>query len=389
MIAGDVSGDLHTARLAHKLLERHPAWTLHALGGPHLRRAIAESPGSNFLGDTSGCSAIGIMSASRIYLRCRMLGQRVLEFVQTHPVDAVVLCDWGGFNGRILPHFHRLGIPVLYYFPPRSWARTGTAGLGIARFVTRVATPFPWSASRLLAADCKAEWVGHPSLEDVHPKEERRALRAEFGVDENQSLIALFPGSRRSEIRILAPRLARTAELLRAHRSMRFIAVVPKQMRLEARSYLPEWIPILTDRAGDLLLASDVAIVKTGTATLEAVLAGAPQIAIYDGSAVQRVEWFLLWTWKRIKYIAMPNVILQRMAVPELLGLDCRPEKIERAVVSLLDDETVRSRMLSDYSEISRALGSELPVPATERTAQILEEMLREVKRGIPAHADN
>ena len=214
-------------------------------------------------------------------------------------------------------------------------------------------------------------------------------MRAEFGVDENQSLIALFPGSRRSEIRILAPRLARTAELLRAHRSMRFIAVVPKQMRLEARSYLPEWIPILTDRAGDLLLASDVAIVKTGTATLEAVLAGAPQIAIYDGSAVQRVEWFLLWTWKRIKYIAMPNVILQRMAVPELLGLDCRPEKIERAVVSLLDDETVRSRMLSDYSEISRALGSELPVPATERTAQILEEMLREVKRGIPAHADN
>jgi lipid-A-disaccharide synthase len=317
-----------------------------------------------------------------------MLGKRVLEFVQTHRVDAVVLCDWGGFNGRLLPHLHRLGIPVLYYFPPRSWERTGSGGLGIARFVSRVATPFPWSAKRLLAAGCKAEWVGHPSLEDVRSKEERRALRTEFGVEEKQLLIALFPGSRRSELRILAPRLAKCAELLRARRSLRFIAVVPQQMMLEARSHLPEWIPIVTNRASDLLAASDLAIVKTGTATLEAALAGTPQIAIYDGSTVQRVEWFLLWAWKRIPYIAMPNVILQRMAVPEVLGRDCRPGKLKLAVESLLDDEAARRRMLDAYAEVSQALGSELPLPATERTVQILEEMLGEATRGTPARAD-
>ena len=376
MIAGEVSGDLHTAMLARKLMERHPEWELHALGGPHLRKAVAESPGSCFLGDTSDCSAIGILSSARVYFRCRELGRRVLDFVQAHPVDAVILCDWGGFNGRLLPQLHRIGIPVLYYFPPRSWQRTGFAGLDIARFVTRVATPFQWSANRLRTAGCSAEWVGHPLIENVQPAETREALRAEFRVEGNQPLIGLLPGSRRSEIRILAPRLAEAARRLNTKRSLRFAAVVPNAMRQEAESCLPEWIPVFTERAGDLLRACDVAIVKTGTATLEAVLAGAPQLAVYDVSPAQRLEWCLLWAWKRIPYIAMPNIILQRAAVPELLGLNCRPDKIENWVTKLLDDEDVRGQMFSDYSEIRRALGSELPISATERTAELLEEML-------------
>src|SRR3569623_410917 len=84
MIAGEVSGDLHTALLARKLVERHPEWTLHARGGPNLRKAVADSPGSHFLGDTSNCSAIGILSASRIYFQCRKLGRQVLDFVRNH-----------------------------------------------------------------------------------------------------------------------------------------------------------------------------------------------------------------------------------------------------------------------------------------------------------------
>lgn len=387
LIAGDVSGDVHCARLAQTLLERHPDWSLHALGGSHLKQAISQSPGSHFLADTSGCSAIGMVSASTIYFRCRSLGQRVLDFVQTQPVDAVVLCDWGGFNGRLLPHLRALGIPVLYYFPPRSWQKTGGAGLAIAEFVTRVATPFRWSAARLQAAGCQAEWVGHPALENLCPKTKRRAVRAEFGIEKNEPVVALLPGSRRSEIRILAPTLAKAAALLRAERPMHFVAVVPRSMKHEARAFLPDWIPIITDRAGDALLACDAAMVKTGTATLEAVLADAPQVAVYDASLARGLEWYLLWAWKRIPFIAMPNIILQRMAVPELLGWNCRPRKIARAVLSLLDDENIRDRMLGDYRSIRRALGSELPVPATERTAEIVEEMLVQTKRLIPTPA--
>jgi lipid-A-disaccharide synthase len=134
----------------------------------------------------------------------------------------------------------------------------------------------------------------------------------------------------------------------------------------------------VSDCANELLLASDAAIVKTGTGTLEAVLAGTPQVAVYDVSVPGRIEWCLLWAWRRIPYIAMPNIILQREAVPELIGLNCQPEKIAQALVRVLKDETARDNMLRDYALIRQALGSELLMPPTERTAQIVEEMLSE-----------
>jgi lipid-A-disaccharide synthase len=380
LIAGEVSGDLHTALVARKLLERNPDWTLHALGGPNLRKAVADSPGSHFLGDTSNLSAIGIFSASLVYLRCRKLFYSALDFIRKNDVDAVVLCDWGGFNGRLLPHLHALGVRVLYYFTPRSWQRTGSAGLDIARYVTRVATPFRWSAERLTEVGCSAEWVGHPLVHATQQTDTRRALRAEFGIDGEQPLVALLPGSRSTEIRVLAPRLAEVAKRLNATRNLRFIAVVPETMQELTRSYLPEWVTILSDRARDVLHACDAAIVKMGTATLEAALVGAPQVAVYDLSIVQRIEWCLLWAWKRIPFIAMPNIILQREAVPELLGLKCTPQRIEQAITAVLEDEKVRLRMFHDYREICRALGSELPASATERTAEMIEEMVMEAE---------
>jgi lipid-A-disaccharide synthase len=376
LIAGEVSGDLHTAMLGRRLLERNPHWTLHALGGPHLRQVVAESNDARFLGDTSDCSAIGILSAAKIYFRCRRLGLRVLDFVRTHRIDAVVLCDWGGFNGRLLPHLHRLGIPVLYYFPPRSWQKTGSAGLDIARYVTGVATPFQWSALRLKAAGCTAEWVGHPLMERLSCVETRRTLRTEFGIQENERLVALLPGSRRTELRTLAPRLAESAQRLKAKQSLRFIAVVPKAMEREARALFPTWIPVLSDRASDVLAACDAAIVKMGTATVEAALADAPQVAVYDVSLAQRLEWYLLWAWKRIGHVAMPNIILQRGCVPELLGPECRPDRLEETLLSLLNNAETRNRMLAGYAEVRRALGSELPSSATERTAELVEEIV-------------
>ncbi len=101
--------------------------------------------------------------------------------VKTRP-DAVVLCDWGAFNGRLLPFLKEQNIKTLYYFPPRSWQQSGDGGLGIAPLVSRVATPFEWSAQRLKKAGCNAEWVGHPLLEIVKPSKPIPELRRDFGV---------------------------------------------------------------------------------------------------------------------------------------------------------------------------------------------------------------
>ena len=380
--AGDVSGDVHSAALTRMLLERDPRRRIHALGGPRLREVVARSAGGEFLGDTSNCSAIGITSAVKIYFRCRRLRARLLRFVDSHRVDVVVLCDWGAFNGRILPELHGRGLSCLYYFPPRSWQRTGREGLGITPYVRRVATPFKWSAERLRGTGCRAEWVGHAAIERVRDDNDRPALRQRFGVGINEQLVALLPGSRRSELRILGPRLARVAAILRADRPLRFIAVLPREMAAEGRAHLPATIEIVTDCASELLQAADAAVVKTGTASLEAAIAGTPHVAVYDVSLSGRIEWFLLWAWKRIPFLAMPNIILEREAVPELVGVNCQPEKIAAELSRLLQDEGARARMLADYVLIREALGSQLPVRPTERTAQIVEEMLNEANRG-------
>ena len=380
LIAGDVSGDVHTAALARTLLARDPNLTLHALGGRRLREIVEQSGDGQFLADTTNCSAIGITSAIKLVFRCCKFADQLWGFVRAHPVDLAILCDWGAFNGRALRGLQALGIPTLYYFPPRSWQRDGTRGLAIVPYVTRVATPFQWSAERLQLAGADAEWVGHPSLENVRTTDERREIRKRFGLTPSDTVVALLPGSRRAEIRVLAPRMAAAAKIVRAQKAVQFIAVVPEELAEEAHSHLPSSVRIVSDCANELLLAADAAIVKTGTGTLEAALAGTPQVAVYDVSKIGRLEWCLLWAWRRIPFIAMPNIILQREAVPELIGLKCQPKKIADALLRLLNDKAAREKMLWDYALIRQALGSELSMAPTERTAQIVEEMLNNVR---------
>jgi lipid-A-disaccharide synthase len=181
LLAGDVSGDVHSAALAQMLLARDPTRVLHAIGGVRLRAAVAESPGGTLIADSTNCSAMGILSAAQIYIRCWLMRERLRKFLRHNRIDLAIPCDWGAFNGSTLPDLRAAGIPVLYYFPPASWKRSGR-GLGIVPYVQRVATPFRWSAERLRAAGCDAEWVGHAVLERVRPRSEREHVRREFGI---------------------------------------------------------------------------------------------------------------------------------------------------------------------------------------------------------------
>lgn len=381
-MAGDVSGDFNTARLARVLRERHPGWTLHAVGGPYLGGEAAKSPGGRWIEDSSSLSAIGIGSALKVIPRSVAMGLRVRQFVRGHSIDAVVMCDWGAFNCRQLEFMKKAGVPVLYYFPPGSWSRSGQGGLGIVPLVDRVATPFEWSAQRLIEAGCKAEWVGHPMLEMKYSPEQRARIRAEFGVAADEKLVALLPGSRLPEIDRLGPRLAAAAGILRAREGMRFIVATPGHRLDAVKRHFPDWIKVIPDRAADVLCACDAAAVKSGTGTLEAAVIGAPEVVFYDVGWLVRIEWLFLRTLKKIPFVAMPNIILQRQTVEELLGLDCTPEKIARALAGLLDDESARAKMAEDYREIRERLGAALPKSATLRTAEILEEMLS--KEGTP-----
>ena len=335
-------------------------------------------PDVEIVGDTSGLGVIGFATTMLILPRVLLLRRVVESWIKANRPDAVVLCDWGAFNGRLLPFLKAQKIKTLYYFPPRSWQKTGNAGLGIVPFVDRVATPFEWSAQRLKNAGCDAEWVGHPLLEIVNSSRSKDELRRDFGAGPGETLIALLPGSRALELRCIAPHLARSARLLRQRnpaKTFRFAVALPPGGAARARQYFDDSFLLVEGRAGEVLRACDAAIVKSGTATLEAAVAGAPMVAVYDVPLALGLQWKLTQSARRIPFVTLPNIILQRQAVRELLGPECRAENIVPEVEKLLENPAARAQMSEDYTAIRRALGSELPHGATVRTAEILEEL--------------
>ncbi len=367
---GDLSGDIHCAALVRELLKRHPDWQISALAG-----AATAAAGATIIGDTGGLGVIGFSSALAVVPRSLRLKKRAFQWLEANQPDAAILCDWGGFNTRILPNLNAAKIPVFYYFPPRSWQKAGDGGLGIAPHCARIATPFPWSAKRLNEAGGKASWVGHPILERLQNATPREQLRAEFGVARGETFIALLPGSRSMELKSIAPHVARAVEILAKPNRAFAVAAAPGAAPA-LRKIFGDNIQIIEDRTFDILRAADFAIVKSGTSTLEAAVANCPQIVVYDAPRALHWQVALTGLRKKIPFIGMPNVIAGRSIIPEILGDDCREKNIAQAVESILGDATKLAQMSLDYALVRRELGADLPRGATAATADGIEEML-------------
>ena len=370
--AGEPSGDAHCARLVKLLRARHPDWTIYGLGGPEMRAA-----GAKLLADTMGMGVLGFTSSMKVVPRGLRLRRETLRFVERHEIDLVVPCDWGAFNGRTLPGLKERGVPVLYYFPPRSWQQRGEGGLGVVPFCQAIATPFAWSAQRLKDAGAHAEWVGHPLLEEVEEAPARATLRAEFGIDEGERVIALLPGSRAMELKLLVPVVAQTAQLLyRRGLADRFLVALPQSAKLPEDAVFPSGTQIIKGRATDVLKACDAAVVKSGTSTLQAAACDTPQVIIYDLPPLLRAQWVGTGMARKIRFIGMPNILADREICRELLGPNCRPSLIVGEIAALLEDPAKSGTMRAAYQEVRRALGSELPQGASEATVALIEELV-------------
>jgi lipid-A-disaccharide synthase len=369
--AGDLSGDYHCSLLISELLARHPKWQITALGGRRMGEA-----GAQLLGDTSELGVIGFASALAILPQTLRLRARAVEWMEKNRPDAVVMCDWGGFNSRTLPDVKRLGIPVLYYFPPRSWQKHGDGGLSVAPFCEQIATPFEWSARRLNEAGGRAEWVGHPILETMRAGASRETVRGELGVVQDEKLVVMLPGSRALERKVIAPHIAGAIDILKTRFQARFVVAATGGSTAKLRPIFGNDIQIVENRTFDLLRACDAAIVKSGTSTLEAAVAGAPQVVVYDVPSLLRAQVHLTGLRRKVPFVAMPNIILERGAIPELLGNDCRAPKIADALAPLLENRERVSAMRADYALVREALGEKLPYTATSRTAELVEELV-------------
>lgn len=355
--AGEASGDAYGAALIKEVQGRGLTPTIEALGGKKLREA-----GAAILDDSSTWGAISIGQSLLVGTRVLRGAARMRRALITGEPGVFMPIDFGAVNIRLARIAKSHGWRVLYFIPPGSW-RKDRQGKDLPLICDAVVTPFLWSADILNAMGAKAFWFGHPV----------RALAGEPPAPTTREGIAVLPGSRHHEVTHNLPVIAGAAK----DWSRVEFAVASN---LDTAELQRVW-ERLSGRTQDVFTSDDVygvlgraktAVVCSGTATLQAVVSGTPMVVIYRLSRWQEVEATLLGFKRRVKFISLPNIFLDRALVPELIQHDAHPEAI-RGWVERLDAGTDRINQIAGFAAIHEMLG---PPDAIRRTGDLLAEWL-------------
>ncbi len=356
MVAGEASGDLLGAHLIAALRALLPEARFVGIGGPKM-----ESQGLDSLYPMERLAVRGYAEVLRHYPGLvRMRRKLKLALLAARP-QLFIGIDAPDFNLGLEAGLKRAGVPVVHYVSPSVWAWRGSRVAVIARSVDHMLTLFPFEAAIYAKAGIAATYVGHP-LADLIPEQDQTAsARAQLRIAPERKVIALLPGSRQSELRYMADTFIATAKLLaqKIERPLFLVPLVSRETReiFEAALYradageLP--LTILFGHARDALAAADVALVASGTATLEAALLKKPMVITYK---MAEASWLLMRRMGYLPYIGLPNVLAGEFVVPELLQHDATPENLAQALHNSLNDSMLRARLPQRFAAIHRQL---------------------------------
>jgi lipid-A-disaccharide synthase len=366
--AGEASGDMYAARLATALRARADVH-LFGMGGPRMREA-----GVELVADCSEVSLVGIVEIAKKLPALNRVWKRLLgESAQRKPRFAI-LTDFPGFHLRLARALKGQGVQNIYFVCPQFWAwRPWRANLVRRRFVRGLCI-FPFEQNWYRARGVPADFIGHPLVGNVAAKRSREEFAASFELDAARPIVVLLPGSRAGEIAHHMPPLVQSCHLMAgASPAAQFIlALAPGMSKSQITPYLPPEarIRVVEDATYDALGAADVAIVSSGTATVEAALMDTPMIVVYRLAPVTAAiaRWLV-----RTPMFAMVNLIAGKCVVPELVQNDFTPERVASEVTRLLDSEEARSEMRQGLASVREKLG---PPGAIERAADIIAGML-------------
>jgi lipid-A-disaccharide synthase len=366
---GEPSGDVYGGELLRHFRALVPGATVVGLGGDHV-----QAQGAQLIAHVRDLAVVGLLEVVRHLRRLRGIFRRVLEDVDRQRPDLAVLVDYPDFNMRLARQLKRRGIRVVYYISPQVWAwRRGRIG-EIRETVARMLVIFPFEEDLYRKAGVPVTFVGHPLVDLVKRAPSRDSLLEGLGLSPAGPVISLLPGSRRQEVaHNLPPLVGAVAQMNRRRPDLRFLlAVAPALDRTAVRApfgTLP--VTAVQGQTHAALGAAELAIVASGTATVEAALLGTPMVVVYR---VSPLTYALGRPFVRVPHFAMVNLIAERRIVPELIQGDFTPEKVAREAVGFLDDPGRLAGIRSELSFVRQRLGGP---GASGRAAAIVKENLR------------
>lgn len=373
VVAGEPSGDAYGAAIVRSLRQRRADLTVAAMGGQHLSEAGAE-----IIHDFDGMAVMGFLPVLARLPFFMRVGRDVAKATVVRRPRVVLTIDYPGFNLRLarrLANLRREGCRFIHVVAPQVWAWRPRRAKRIAHSVDRLLCYFPFEPplfNRFRAAD--AEFVGHPLVDLVPERIDTAGIDAELGITAEVPLLLLAPGSREREIESLLPRFQTVAEALVRQSGGRIAVAVAKVPERPMSLYRRHThFPLVEGRYRELCARARAGLIASGTATLEAGIIGLPSIIAYHLDPVTAAfARHLVLT----DHIGLPNLILGRRVMPEVLQEQCEPVRLYAHLRRLWDDGPHRTRALAGLAEVRGALGAG---GALDRIAAIVDH---EISRG-------
>jgi len=371
VVAGEASGDLLAGLLLKGLRERWPGLAAAGIGGPRMVeqgfQAWWPHERLSVFGYVDALGRLPELLRIRRQLAERLLDERPAAFIGVDAPD---------FNFGLETRLRQGGIKTVHFVCPSIWAWRAHRVHKLARAANHVLCLFPFEPALLQQHGISATYVGHPLADAIPFEPPRAAARAALGLAEADTVIALLPGSRSSEIAQIAPRMAAAAALMYRERpQLRFVLPAAPGLRPAVEAVLLQQAPgvpiqLVDGRSQQVLAACDVTLIASGTATLEAALLKRPMVITY------RLAWLDWQRMKRMSYqpwFGLPNILSREFIVPELIQDAATPEAMARETLAWLDDGARARRVQSQFESLHLQLRQDTARLATDAIAQVIE----------------
>jgi lipid-A-disaccharide synthase len=370
MVAGEASGDLLASLLLGGLRRRWPSLQAAGIGGPKMARE-----GFDAWWPSDKLAVRGYVEVLRHYREIAGIRDRLAERLLKQRPDAFIGIDAPDFNLGLEARLKTAGLKAIHFVCPSIWAWRPERVHMIARSVDHVLCLFPFEPALLHKHGIAATYVGHPLADAIALDVPRDAARGALGLAPDAAVVAVLPGSRRSEIEAIAPTFLQAVARLHAQRpALRFVLPVAPGLGallepLVARHAAGAPLTLLDGSSHEALAACDVTLIASGTATLEAALFKRPMVI---GYRMNTLSWQIMKRKRLQPWVGLPNILCQDFVVPERLQGDATPDRLAADVLAWLDDPDRAKALTARFTELHLTLRRDTARTATDAIAQVL-----------------
>jgi len=363
LVTGERSGDLHGSHLIKEIIQLDQQALIRCWGGD-----LMEQAGGQLVVHYKHLSFMGFWEVFKNLLTIKKYLDFCKRDLLEYQPDVLVLIDYPGFNLRIAEFAHRQGFRVCYFISPKLWAWNQKRAARIKKFVDRMYAILPFERQFYQQYDYQVDYVGNPLVHTIngYNNDENFLYKLNCGT---RPVIAVLPGSRLQEIKHM---LNLMLSLIPEFPHYKFVVAavdnVPIELYQTARDMAD--VTIVTNQAYELLSIAEVAVVTSGTASLETALFNVPQVVCYKTS---RLSYWIARMLIKVPYLSLVNLIAEAPVVPELIQNEYHQKNLVRHISSLLEDGPARQQQLAGYRKVKMLLGNK---DAAKETARLILEFL-------------